>query len=227
MARPPHCSIPARSVLNLRSPEHPVPPARRPPRRLDLRPRSRHSAARKSFRSPIARRIRPRRPHRRSRRGRSDSLLRALHPARIARSRRPHRMVRAPELSGARRRHRPQSRTDRAVVRRYGCRHHTVPLHRCRRHSHGQASPARVVAAPLARSRGNQRPSGRRRSRRERNHLARRVAPRPRWRPGSRTPLEPRHAGNRESPRRSGPCIVARENSGNQNCGLTTWLPRG
>jgi len=82
------------------------------PRRLDLRPRSCHSAARKSFRSSIARKDSACRPHRRRRGRRSDSLLRALHSARIARSCRPHRMVRAPELPGAGRSHGPQSGTD-------------------------------------------------------------------------------------------------------------------
>ena len=99
----------------------------------------------------IARRIWPRGPHGRGRGGGGNPLLRPLDSTRLARSRRPHRLVRTPELFGARRGYGPQSRTDRAAVRRNRCGRHSVSLDRCRRHSHGQATSARLAAAPVAR----------------------------------------------------------------------------
>ena len=60
---------------------------------------------------------------RRDGRGRHPAL-RSHHAARLARPRRPHRLLRAPELPGAGRGHRPQPGADRAALRRLG---RTVP----------------------------------------------------------------------------------------------------
>jgi hypothetical protein len=68
------------------------------PRRLDFCPRPRGSAAGESFWCVVARRIWSGGPNGGSRSGGGNSVLRALYAARNARSRRPHRMVRAAEL---------------------------------------------------------------------------------------------------------------------------------
>ena len=57
-----------------------------------------------------------------------NPLLHPLHPTRHARSRRPHRILRTPELPGTRRGHRAQPGVDRASLRRHRCRRHSVPL---------------------------------------------------------------------------------------------------
>ena len=87
----------------------------------------------------------------RDRRGR-DSALRSHHAARLARPRRPHRLLRAAELPGARRGHRSQPGTDRAAVFRRRRQRHAVPLPRLHGHSDGQAPAARLDAAALDRS---------------------------------------------------------------------------
>src|SRR5580692_1376314 len=63
--------------------------------RLDLRPRSRAAAAGESFWRAVAGRFRPGGPNRCRRRSGRNSVLRALDPARLARPRGPHRLVRA------------------------------------------------------------------------------------------------------------------------------------
>ncbi len=63
----------------------------------------------------------------RSRR-RRHPLLCSLHPARDFKSRRSHRILRTPNLPGARCSHRAQSGTDRTALRRRRRRRHPVPL---------------------------------------------------------------------------------------------------
>ena len=132
----------------------------------------------------------------------------------IARSRRPHRLVRAAELPGAGRGYGPQSGVDRAAVRRGGCGRHPVSLHRRRGHADGQAAAAGVVAAAVARSGGDQCAPGCGRSRRERYHRARGVAARAGWRARSGAAFEPRHAGDGESAGCAGAGGVAGKDSG-------------
>ena len=94
-------------------------------RRLDLCSRSCASAAGKSFRRSVARGIRTGGEERGGIRCRGDLVLRTFDPAWIARSRRPHRMVRAAELPGARCGHGAQPGIDRAAICRHGCRRDT------------------------------------------------------------------------------------------------------
>ena len=107
------------------------------------------------------------RPQRRRLRRRSHSPLRPPDSARIARPRRPHQLLRAPELPHPRRRHRPQPRTDRAALCRLRRRRNALPRPRPHPHPHGQAPAARLDAAPLHRCRRD-RPAPRRRRRRPR-----------------------------------------------------------
>ncbi len=111
-----------------------------------------HAFAGKSFRRAVAGRIRTRRENRCSFGRRRNPVLRPLDPARIARPRRPHRLLRAAELPGSRRCHSPQSGVDRASVRRERCRRHGFSLHRLRCHSDGQAVAAGLAAAAIDRS---------------------------------------------------------------------------
>ena len=156
---------------------------RNPARRLDLRPRPLHPAAGKSFWSAVAGRLWPVRQTRGRGRRRRHPLLRPLHPARNSKSRGPHRILRAPNLPGARRGHRAQPGTDRTAFRRRRCRHHPVPLNRRDGHAHGQAPAALLAPASIHRHRGNQCPSGCRRVPGQGNHCPRRTPPRPRWHP--------------------------------------------
>ena len=65
---------------------------------------------------------------------------------------RPHWILRAADLPGARCGHGAQSRTDRTAVRRRRCRRHAVSLDRRHRHSHGQTPAALLAAAAVDRS---------------------------------------------------------------------------
>ena len=79
-----------------------------------------------------------------------DFVLRAIDAARIARSCRPDRMVRAAELPGSGCGNRSQFGIDRAAVCGDGCRSHFIPIDRRRGYAHGQTIAAGMAAAAVA-----------------------------------------------------------------------------
>ncbi len=108
-------------------------------------------AGRKSFRCAVAGGLWAGKPFGGGHRGGRDPALRSHHAARIARSRGPHRLLRAAELPGAGRRHRPQSRADRTAVFRRRRRRNAVSLPRLHGDADGQAPAARLDAATVHR----------------------------------------------------------------------------
>ena len=120
-----------------------------PARRLGLLARLRHSAGRKPLRRALAGRLWTGEPLGGGDRGGGHPALRSHHAARLARSRGPHRLLRAAELPGARRGHGAQSRTDRAAVCRRRRQRHALPLSGLHRHADGQTPAARLDAAAV------------------------------------------------------------------------------
>ncbi len=178
--------------------------------RLGLRARLRDSAGGKSFRRAVAGRLRAGEPRRGGNRGGRDPALRPHHAARLARSRRPHRLLRAAELPGARRGHRPQSRADRAAVLRRRRQRDAVPLPRLHGDADGQAPAARLDAAAVDRCRPRSTSGWTRSSAMvARPGRARRAAPLDGRHPRPRAPAEPRHAGDGEPARPAGAGDVA------------------
>ena len=116
---------------------------------LGIRARLRDSAGGEPLRRAVAGRLRPGRTDRRQQRGGRHSALRSLHAARLARSRRPHRLLRAAELPGAGRGHGAQPRAARAAVLRRWRQPDALPLTRLHGHADGQATAARVAAAAV------------------------------------------------------------------------------
>ena len=124
--------------------------------RLGVLARLRDPAGRESLRRALAGRLRPGESCRRSYGGRRNSALHPHHAARLARSHRSHRLLRAAELPGARRCHRAQSRTAGTALLGCGRRGYAVPLARRHGHTDGQAPAPIMDAAPFNRHRRDQ-----------------------------------------------------------------------
>ena len=154
--------------------------------------------------------------------GRNPALC-AHHAARLARSRGPHRLLRAAELPGAGRGHGSQSRTDRAALLRRGRQRHVIPFSGSHGDADGQAPAARLDAAPVDRYWRDQPATGRRRRHGERSRRPRRAAPLDgrHSRPGA--PAKSRHAGDRQPARSAGAGYIAGEVARGAN--ITVSLP--
>ena len=120
--------------------------------RLGVRAGLRDSAGREPFRRAVAGRLWPGEPFGGGDGGGSDPALRAHHAARLARSHRPHRLLRAAELPGARCGDGAQPGADRAAVLRRGRQRHAVSLPRLHGDADGQAAAALVDSAAVDRA---------------------------------------------------------------------------